>query len=63
MRIKTERLELLPLTPNQLKLWIENISELERELDCTYKAEPMEGILQRCGFKKYASGETAWWRL
>ena len=44
MKIITERLELLPLTPHQLKLWIEDIPTLENELDCSYKAEPMEGF-------------------
>lgn len=44
MKIQTERLELIPLTPHQLKLWIENIPMLEDELDCSYKAEPMEGF-------------------
>ena len=44
MKIQTERLELIPLTPNQLKLWIENIDELEKVLSCSYKAEPMEGF-------------------
>lgn len=45
MIIQTERLDLIPLTPNQLKLWIEDIPELEKELDCSYKAEPMKGFL------------------
>ncbi|GAA0077656.1 GNAT family N-acetyltransferase [Clostridium sp. CTA-5] len=44
MTIQTERLEIIPLTLNQLKLWIEDIPALERELDCSYKAEPMEGF-------------------
>ncbi|EDS77799.1 hypothetical protein CBC_A0529 [Clostridium botulinum C str. Eklund] len=44
MIIQTERLELIPLTPNQLRLWIEDISKLEKELDCSYKAEPMKGF-------------------
>lgn len=44
MLIQTERLELIPLTLNQLKLWIEDISQLEKELDCSYKAESMEGF-------------------
>ncbi|CAM2906645.1 GNAT family N-acetyltransferase [Clostridium sporogenes] len=44
MLIQTERLELIPLTLNQLKLWIEDIPELEKELDCSYKAESMEGF-------------------
>ncbi len=44
MLIQTERLELIPLTLNQLKLWIEDIYQLEKELDCSYKAESMEGF-------------------
>lgn len=43
--IETERLELYPLTPHQLKLWIEDIPALEKELNCSYEAEPMEGFL------------------
>lgn len=35
---------MVPLTPNQLKLWIENIGALEQELNCSCKAEPMKGF-------------------
>ena len=42
--LETERLYLVPLTASQLKLWIEDISSLEKELNCCYRAEPMEGI-------------------
>jgi ribosomal-protein-alanine N-acetyltransferase len=42
--IETDRLYLIPLTANQLKLWIEDIPSLEKELNCTYCAEPMNGI-------------------
>lgn len=44
MKIETERLEIIPLNPYQLKLWIENIAELEKNMNCSYKAEPMEGF-------------------
>ena len=44
MTIQTERLELYPLTPAQLRLWTEDVPALERELDCSYRAEPMEGF-------------------
>jgi RimJ/RimL family protein N-acetyltransferase len=44
MIIQTERLKLIPLTLDQLKLWIEDIISLEKELDCSYKAESMEGF-------------------
>jgi len=42
MIIETERLELIPLSPSQLKFWVEDISCLEKELNVTYEAEPME---------------------
>jgi len=42
--LQTERLELVALTPDQLKLWIENLPALEKELNCSYRAEPMEGF-------------------
>lgn len=44
MVIQTERLELIPLTLNQLKLWIEDIPALEKELECSYKGELIEGF-------------------
>jgi ribosomal-protein-alanine N-acetyltransferase len=44
MTIKTDRLELIPLTLEQLKLWVENIAALEKELSAVYMAEPMEGF-------------------
>lgn len=42
--METERLELVPLQPRQLRLWAEDISSFEKELDAIYKAEPMEGF-------------------
>jgi RimJ/RimL family protein N-acetyltransferase len=44
MRLETERLYLVPLTARQLRLWVDNIQDLEKELDCSYQAEPMEGM-------------------
>lgn len=44
MNIETERLNIIALTPNQLELWTHNIRELEKELLCSYKAEPMEKL-------------------
>ncbi|MHC1772080.1 MAG: GNAT family N-acetyltransferase [Flexilinea sp.] len=46
MMIETERLVLIPLTGRQLKLWIENTSDLEKELNCSYCAEPLEGFFE-----------------
>lgn len=43
--IETNRLELIPLTPNALKLCVENIAELEKEMNCSYQGEPLEGYL------------------
>lgn len=44
MIIQTRRLELIPLTLHQLKLWIEDMHALEKELNCTYQGEPMVGL-------------------
>lgn len=44
MKLETERLELIPLLPHQLRLWVENIAILQRDLNCSYRAEPMEGF-------------------
>jgi RimJ/RimL family protein N-acetyltransferase len=41
--LETERLSIKLLTLSQLKLWINNISILETELDCKCDAEPIEG--------------------
>jgi RimJ/RimL family protein N-acetyltransferase len=43
MKIETERLVIKLLTISQLKLWTNNISILEAELNCKYDAEPIEG--------------------
>lgn len=47
MIINTERLELVPLNAYQMRLWIEDIEKLEKELNCAYKAEPLEGDFLR----------------
>lgn len=44
MMIETERLKLVPLNLHQLKQWVEDIRALEKELNCIYQAEPMEGF-------------------
>lgn len=44
MVLQTERLEITLLRPEQLKLWTEDIFSLDKELNCIYKAEPIEGF-------------------
>lgn len=44
MIIETDRLYLIPLTSQQLRLWVEDIPSLEDELNCIYRAEPMKGL-------------------
>lgn len=46
MIIKTERLILHLLNPEQLKKLIENVNILEEELNIKYKGEPVEGIFK-----------------
>jgi RimJ/RimL family protein N-acetyltransferase len=41
--LDTERLSIKLLSLSQLKLWINNISILETELDCKWDAEPIDG--------------------
>lgn len=43
MIIQTERLILIPLSVQQLDLWVNNLSRLEQELRCTYDAATLEG--------------------
>lgn len=44
MQLETERLYLIPLTAKQIALWVNDISALEKELNCSYQAEPMQDI-------------------
>lgn len=44
MKLKTERLELVPLHPYQLRLWVKDIPNLEKDLKCSYQVEPMEAL-------------------
>lgn len=52
MIFETERLYLLPLREKQIEWWVEDLPRLEKELDCVYKAEPMEGF-----FKEIVHGQ------
>ncbi len=54
MTIETDRLTLHALDARQLALWIKDMKSLERELYCTYEAEPMEGF-----FRDIVSGQLA----
>ena len=44
MLINTERLELIPLDARQMWLWLNDLPTLEKELNCSYKGEELEGI-------------------
>lgn len=56
MEIETERLHIIALTPDQLEQWTYNMGELEKELQCSYKGETMEGLFREivCGQAKKA---------
>ncbi|WMJ24330.1 GNAT family N-acetyltransferase [Paludicola sp. MB14-C6] len=45
MVLETERLELVPLSLERLKLLKDNLNMLEKELDCVYKGEALEGFI------------------
>jgi Acetyltransferases, including N-acetylases of ribosomal proteins len=42
--IETNRLYIVPLTAEQFRWWIDDISFLEKNLNCIYQAEPLEGV-------------------
>ncbi len=46
MKIETKRLELILLTPSQLEQWTADLRALERELQCSYRATPVEGLFR-----------------
>ena len=46
MTLETKRLELKPLLPGQLRLWIEDSLLLEKQLRCSYQAEPLGALLR-----------------
>lgn len=52
MELETERLRIVALKPAQLALWVDDLSRLENELQCSYQAEPMTGM-----FKKIVQGQ------
>lgn len=52
MEIETERLRITALTPEQLDWWLNDLPRLEEKLNCSYQAEPLEGI-----FKEIVSGQ------
>ncbi|MEA4894881.1 MAG: GNAT family N-acetyltransferase [Oscillospiraceae bacterium] len=54
MKLDTERLELIALDAHRMRLWLDDLHELEKELDCTYKAEELEGH-----FRKIVEGQLA----
>lgn len=45
MRLETERLEVIPLSLEQLKLWVSDMDAFEKELNCTYKGQPLVGFI------------------
>ena len=52
MLLETERLKLIPLKEKELDLWLNNLEELEKNINISYKAEPMEGF-----FKEIVKGQ------
>lgn len=41
--LESERIELIPLTAEQLRLWTDDVQTLENQLGCSYKGEPAMG--------------------
>ena len=47
MNVYTERLELHALDAREMRLWLDELPTLEKELDCSYQAEALEGDFLR----------------
>lgn len=43
--LRAERIEIIPLSAEQLRLWVNDIQSLEKQLDCHYEGEPVMGSL------------------
>ena len=52
MEIKTKRLKIVALTPEQLEMLVNNISKFERELHCSYQGEKVEGVFKHILFNQ-----------
>ncbi|MDL2229083.1 GNAT family N-acetyltransferase [Treponema sp. OttesenSCG-928-L16] len=61
MQLETERLCLVPLSARQIGLWTDDMGALEKELNCRYRAEPMEGLFLEIvrGQVEKTAGDTA----
>lgn len=46
MMLETKRLQLVPLTARQLRLWLHDSGALMEELAASYEAEPLNGIFR-----------------
>ncbi|MCX7711543.1 MAG: GNAT family N-acetyltransferase [Clostridia bacterium] len=55
MELNTERLRIIPLTPEQIELLIMDIPKLERELGFIYRGEAIEGHLLEITRDQYAA--------
>ena len=54
MEIKTKRLKIIALTPEQLEMLVSDISKFESELKCSYQGEKVEGF-----FKSILRGQSS----
>ena len=41
VELETKRLRIFPITPEQSRLWLEDLPALERQLGCPYRGEPL----------------------
>ena len=44
-KIETERLTIIPLAPQELRLLLDNMKAFEQQLNCAYDGEPLDGHL------------------
>jgi len=57
IQLETKRLRIFPVTPEQLRLWLDDLPALERELGCPYKSEPLWDDAVRAARRQLAAAE------
>lgn len=54
-RLKPRRLNIAPLTPRQLRLWLDDAPLLYREPGCSYCGEPLQGAFREAAAEQLRS--------
>ena len=62
VELETKRLRIFPITPEQSRLWLEDLPALERQLGCPYRGEPLGEAELRAARRQMTDEEYALWK-